>query len=106
MDIITLNVGQFEDRTWEFTISNFPDLNLYTLKSQIRDSEGILQGEMSCLIDNAAQFRLQISGTISGLIPPGSYLFDIMATNISDGKNYFLIPVSTINIIDTVTEPA
>lgn len=106
MDIITLSVGQYEDKEWNFTISNFPDLNNFTLKSQIRDSEGILQGEMSCLVDNAAQFKVQISATVSGLILPGNYLFDIMATNIVDGKNYFIIPVSNITIIDTVTEPA
>lgn len=106
MDIIILSVGQYEDKEWNFTVSNFDDLNLYTLRSQVRNTEGILQGTLSCLIDNAAQFRLQISSTISGSIPPGSYLFDIMASKISDGKNYFIIPPSTINIVDTITEPA
>lgn len=105
MDIM-LSVGQYEDKEWSFTISNFPDLNGFNLRSQIRDANGVLQGSMSCLVDNAAQFTLQISSTISGAILPGNYLFDVMASNIADGKNYFIIPVSNITIIDTVTEPA
>lgn len=103
MDTINLIVGQFEDTIFEFSVSGY-DLQNSTLKSQIRDEIGTLKGEAIVTVISPIRFDLILSSAVTGLLIPGDYKIDVLATN-NSGNKTFITPVMTLTVTDRVTEP-
>lgn len=103
-DIIRLEFGTYEDKTWLFNLVNF-DLSNVTLRSEIRTEDGTLVGSFSPAILGQNQFTLSVSSTTSGLIPPGEYLSDVLARNSTTAIQTFITPIFSVVVVDRITEP-
>ena len=103
----TIFIDTNTDTDLLFHINNFESLAGYVLKMEIRGEEPIngvrpLVGAFIMNIESPTSFRATLPHTVSGTIPEGEYLTDVLAIG---ARRVYITPVLKVIVTSRITLP-